>query len=215
LKILYKLLKFELLVYNRSYHLIRNNIYALLLSSVVFSIAMPGDVMTNYIKMLMCFWGVVFSSLTIPHYLIKSDLQDGFLETLLCSASPIKIVVSKYLALTLSLIISMLISIGFMVLFFSFSNKETLYLLLLMTLAILQIAAFILLGNIVHSYFRSNTNLLIALILPLVIPTLIIGASALETLRFDFVMILLGIDMVTIPTTFFLSSYLLSNLYDF
>lgn len=175
----------------------------------------PEAVLTSQIKMLMCFWGIIFTALIIPHYLIKIDLQDGILETLLCAVSPVKILLAKYLALTISIIISTIISMIFISLFFALSSSEIIYLLLLMLLTIFQISAFVILGNIVHAYFRRNTNLLIALILPLIIPTLIIGATALETLNFDFIMILLGVDIVIVPIIFFLSSYLLANLYDF
>ena len=215
MKILYKLLRFEMKIMNRSYHLIRNNIYLLILSSVIFSMVLPEEFLTTNIKMLMCFWGVIISSLMIPHYLVKIDVQDGSLETLISTISHKKIFIAKYLALAFSLIISTVLATSVTTLFFAFSAKELLYLSLLMLLAILQITALILLGNIIHAYFRRNTNMLIALIIPLIIPTLVIGAIALETLNFDFIMILLGVDIVIIPIIFYLSSYLLSNLYDF
>jgi heme exporter protein B len=212
---IFKLLKFELLIYNRSYHIIQNNIYMLLLSSIVFSMILPEQFLSNHVKMLMCFFGVIFASLSIPHYLVKIDAQDGSLETLISTISPIKIFAAKYLALTISLIISAAISMCFICMFFSFSSQSIIFLSLLMILVIFQMAALIMLGNIVHAYFRRNTNFLISLILPLIIPTLIIGRAALETLNFDFIMILLGINMVIVPIIFFVSSYLLANLYDF
>lgn len=212
---IYKLLKFELLIMNRSYHLMRNNIYMLLLSSLVFSMVLPEEFLSQPIKMLMCFFGVIFASLTVPHYLVKIDMQDGFLETLISTTSCLKIFTAKYLALTLSLWVSSIFTMCIVSIFFAFSTFEILYLLLLMSLTIFQISSLVMLGNVVHSYFRRNTNMLIALITPLMIPTIIIGAIGIEALNFDFIMILLGIDIVVIPIIFFLSSYLLRNLYEF
>lgn len=212
---IYKLLKFELLIYNRSYHLIRSNIYILLLSSIVFSMVLPEEFLTQHVKMLMCFFGVIFASLTVPHYLVKIDLQDGSLETLISTISSRKIFLAKYLALTASLMISILLAMIFISIFFAFSIAEMVYLLSLICVTIFQISAFIMLANIVHAYFRRNTNMLIALIIPLVIPTVILGGAGIETLNFDFIMILLGIDMIIVPIIFFLSSYLLKHLFDF
>ena len=212
---LYKLFKFELQIMNRTYHLIRHNIYMLLLFSIIFSMVLPEQFVSQYIKMLICFFGVVFASLTVPHYLVKIDMQDGFLETLITSVPTIKICAAKYLALTCSLLLSAIFSMVFISIFFAFSWLEILYLSLLIIIAIFQLSGVIMLGNIVHSYFRRNTNMLIALITPLIIPTIIIGGSGLETLNFDLIMILLGIDLIIIPIIFFLSSYLLSNLYEF
>jgi heme exporter protein B len=212
---IYKLFRFELLASNRSYHLIRNNIYMLLLSSIIFSMILPEQFLTQHVKMLMCFFGVIFASLTVPHYLVKIDLQDGLLETLISTIPSKKIFLAKYLALTFSLLISAFLAMIFISIFFAFSLQEVVYLLFLICITIFQIAALIMLGNIVHAYFRRNTNMLIALIIPLIIPTLIIGALGIETLNFDFIMILVGIDLIIIPIIFFLSSYLLSNLFDF
>jgi heme exporter protein B len=176
---------------------------------------LPEQFLTQHVKMLMCFFGVIFASLTAPHYLVKMDLQDGLLETLISTISSRKIFLAKYLALTFSLVISAFLAMIFISIFFAFSWLEITYLLSLICITIFQMAALIMLGNVIHAYFRRNTNMLIALIIPLIIPTLIIGASGIEGMNFDFIMILLGIDLIIIPIIFFLSSYLLSNLFDF
>ncbi len=208
------LLKFEILLQNRSYHMIRNSAYMMLLASVIFSIMLPHDFLNDHVKMLMCVFGVVFAALSLPHYLVKIDMQDGILETLLSHMKPWQIFCAKYAAIIFNMGVGVLISLPITIIFFALSLPQALFLLWIITLILLQVVALILLANIIHAYFRHSTNFLIAIMLPLMLPGLIIAGMGLETFKMDFAMMLLGIDMIIVPTSAVLSSYLLANLYE-
>jgi heme exporter protein B len=210
-----KLTLFEFKSAAKSHQILRSSAYMMLLSLILFSIIVPADILNMEIKLLICFSGLIFTSMIVPPYLIKSDLNDGFLETILTIYSPSQIVIAKYLALVLNLILSCLIILPIIILIFQIPYFELIYLYTLMALTIMQLSIMLVFVNILHAYFKRNTNLLISLILPLILPSLMIASMALSSLKIDFLMILLGIDLIFVPLTFCLSSYLLKNLFNF
>ena len=212
---IYKLLKFELKTSNRAHHILRSSIYMMLLSILMFSITIPKEHISEELNMLICFSSLIFTFMITPPYLVKSDLNDGFLETSLSIFSPLQIILAKYLSLVLNLMISIFVILPIIMLVFNIALEPLIYLYSLMILTIFQIAGIIVFINILHAYFKKNTNLLISLILPIILPTIIISSIALSSLKIDFLMILLGLDLIMIPLIFCLSHYLLKNLYNF
>lgn len=211
---IFKLVKFELKTYNRSHQILRSSIYMMLLSLLLFSIIVPKEILSMEIKLLICFSGVIFTTMIVPPYLVKQDLSDGFLETISTIYSPYQIIMAKYIALILNLILGSVFTLPVILLLFQIPQKELLFLYSLIMLTILQISIILVFVNILHAYFKRNTNLLISLILPLILPSMMIASLALSNLKIDFLMILLGIDLIFIPLTFLLSSYLLKNLFN-
>lgn len=186
----------------------------MLLSLLLFSIIIPTEILEPEIKLLISYSGLIFTIMIIPANIIKSDLQDGFLETISTLYSPYQIVTAKYLALILNLILASLMVMPIIILLFQISLPDLIYLYSLMILTIFQISIILVFINLLHAYFKRNTNLLISLILPMIIPTIIIASLALSSMKIDFLMILLGIDLILIPITFLLSTYLLKNLFN-
>lgn len=211
---IFKLAKFEFKTSNRSHQILRSSIYMMLLSILLFSIIVPKNIMNMEVKLLICFAGIIFTSMIVPPYLVKQDLSDGFLETISTIYNPYQIIMAKYVALSLNLILSCAFIVPIILLLFQIPFKELIYLYSLMILTIFQISIILVFVNILHAYFKRNTNLLISLILPLILPSMMIASLALSTLKIDFLMILIGIDLIFIPLTFLLSSYLLKNLFN-
>jgi heme exporter protein B len=209
------LLKFEILIHNRSYQIVRNCAYVMLLSTIIFPLMMHDVIGNIHHKMIIYIIGLTFAVISIPHYLIKIDIDDGSLEILLSVMNPHQIIYAKYCALITNLTLAAAIAMLFSSIFLGLSDKELIYLGAIAMLLLLQFTAFILLMNVIHAYFKSSTSFIITLVLPLIIPSLIISGLALETFNIDFVMILLGVDMAIIPIICFMSAYLLSNLYNF
>ena len=100
-------------------------------------------------------------------------------------------------------------------LFHGLQTSHMLFLLVIIMLILVQVIAIVLLGNVIHAYFRQNTNLILAIIIPLIIPSLIIASMGVSSFKIDFVFILLGMDMIFVPVILVLSSYLCSSLYEF
>lgn len=209
-----KLAKFEFKTSNRSHQILRSSIYMMLLSLLMFSMIIPKDILSMELKLLISFAGLIFTTMIVPPYLIKSDLNDGFLETILTIYNPFQIIMGKYIALVINLALSCLVMAPIIMLLFQIPLIELAYLYGLMMLTIMQISIILVFVNILHAYFKRNTNLLISLILPLILPSIMIASLALSTLKIDFLMILLGIDLIFIPITFYLSTYLLKNLFN-
>jgi len=209
------LIKFELKLYNKIHQIFRSSIYIMLLTILLFSIILPESYMDVHKKMSICYAGLIFNLMLVPHYLIKIDMRDGFLETLLTMQPSGKVILAKYFALSINLLLSNICVLPIVILVFNLPFFELAYLYTLMSLTIFQIAILLVFINILHAYFKKNTNLLISLTLPLIIPTIIISSLAIESFKIDFLMIILGIDLILIPLIFCMANYLLKNLFNF
>lgn len=210
----YKLLKYEITLCHRSYHLTRHSAYIMLLSTIILSIMIAGSTNEASLKMLLAIFGSVIASVTIPSYLIKYDMQDGSLENLFSKISYSSILMAKYFSILYCTCVGVLSTLPIIAIFYSLSVVDLLYLVALVPLVLMQIISIVLLGNIIHAYFRQNTNFILIIIIPLIIPALILASLAITALKLDFALILLGVDMVFIPIILMLSNYLLAHLYE-
>jgi ABC-type transport system involved in cytochrome c biogenesis permease component len=186
-----------------------------ILTLVIFSFIIESKDLSSHIKLMIGYSGIILASMTLPHYWIKSDLNDGYLETLLSITSSFQIIMVKNLCLDICLIASAIMPIFFMMIIFDLSVYECIYLLIAMILTIEHIASLLVLTNILHAYFKRNTNLIISVIMPLIIPHIIISFMGLEFLKIDFLLMLFGMNMILVTITFLLSNYLLKHLYNF
>lgn len=187
----------------------------MLLSSIILSIIIEGEVNSVYIKMMLIVFGSVMSAITIPTHLLKSEMQDGSLENLFVFLKPSTIIMAKYCSLIIVIGAGILCTLPIIAIFYHLQIDHILFLVAIMIIILIQIIAIMLLGNIIHAYFRQNTNLILAIIIPLIIPSLIIASMAISTLKLDFLFILLGMDMIFIPIILVLSNYLLASIYEF
>ena len=210
----YRLLKYEITLCHRSYHLMRHSAYITLLATIILSIMISGTEPSESLKMLLVIFGSIMASVTVPSPLVKYDMQDGSLENLFSRTSSANILMAKYFAIFYSVGIGILCTFPIIGIFYSLSIMKMLYLAIIVTLMLLQIVAILLLGNIIHAYFRQNTNFILIIIAPLIIPSLILASLAISTMKLDFLLILLGIDMVFVPIILVLSNYLFANLYE-
>jgi len=80
----------------------------------------------------------------------------------------------------------------------------------------MQVAALSVLIGCVDSYFRSNTEIISAIIFPLILPGIIISGLMIHDRSQDdlYLTILLGIDLIMIPITLLLSAHLLKNIHN-
>ena len=209
------LLKYELTIYHRSYHLFRHSAYIMLLSSIILSIMLSTEPSSSYTKMILIIFGSIISTVTIPSHLVKAEMQDGSLENMLAISRSSCIIIAKYCSMVISVSAGILCTLPIIMLFHGLQTSHMLFLLVIIMLILVQVIAIVLLGNVIHAYFRQNTNLILAIIIPLIIPSLIIASMGVSSFKIDFVFILLGMDMIFVPVILVLSSYLCSSLYEF
>jgi len=209
------LLKYELAICHRSYHIFRHSAYIMLLSSIMLSIIIESEESSTYVTMMLIIFGSVMSAITIPTHLIKSEMLDGSLENLFVILKPTTILMAKYCGILISVASGILCTLPIITLFYHLEIHHIIFLTIIIMTILCQTIAIIILGNIIHAYFRQNTNLILTIILPLITPSLIIASMAISTSKIDFVFILLGMDMIFIPIILILSNFLLENLYEF
>ncbi|WP_341758479.1 heme exporter protein CcmB [Candidatus Tisiphia endosymbiont of Ditula angustiorana] len=167
-------------------------------------------------------FGVIFSVIFLPIALIgfsslilKQDVEDGSLELLLSSFTESEIVTSKLFAIFFSSLTSSLLNIPIIYIIFDLDLITVTYLFITLTLLLTLSSSLLVLIGSIQSYFRSNTNLLAILIMPLLIPNIILTGLVLQNLEnISLIFVMIGINMLLLPTIFYLSSYLIKNIYN-
>lgn len=211
---LIQLIKWEYLIQNRINNLSKYLFIFFLFC--IFSTALIND--QADIKK----FGVIFSVIFLPIALIgfsslilKQDVEDGSLELLLSSFSESEIVTSKLFAIFFSSLTSSLLNIPIIYIIFDLDLITVTYLFITLTLLLTLSSSLLVLIGSIQSYFRSNTNMLAILIMPLLIPNIILTGLVLQNLEnISLIFVMIGINMLLLPTIFYLSSYLIKNIYN-
>ncbi|MCB9334507.1 MAG: heme exporter protein CcmB [Flavobacteriales bacterium] len=208
------IIKHELMVQNKINNLIKYT--AIFMIFCIFSVTLINPQENVQI------FGIIFSVICIPlafigltQGFVKADIEDGSLENSLVSIQTYKIVFAKYIALCICTLVSftMLVPVIFILYDLRIENIITILFsgIMLITLS----AALALLTSAVQGYFRTNTNFLSILIMPLIIPDIIISGLFIQAPEnIYFATIMFGINMAIIPPSLYLSSYLLENIYN-
>jgi heme exporter protein B len=210
-----RLIKHEFLLQNKTYNLIKYFFIFFVFCSGSITIVSAHDKIVSF--------GVIFSIISIPLSLIgitanflKPEIEDGSLEILLISFSPIQIILAKYLSLFLCGSIGFIANMPFAYLLFNI-NMNQLDIIIFSGLLLMSTACgVIILISSIQCYFRSNTNFLSALLMPLIIPSIILSGMMIENSNnnYSLALILIGINCIIVPVSIYLSSYLIENIYN-
>jgi len=167
--------------------------------------------------------GIIFAVISIPLSLIgiaanflRTELEDGTLEILLTSFKPIQIILAKYLGLFICGSVAFVLNIPISCFLF---NIEAFQLNLVIITGLLLMATscgVVILISSIQCYFRSNTNFLSTLLLPLIIPSIILSGIIIQSdnNNSSLLLILIGVNCIIIPISIYLSSYLIENIYN-
>ena len=154
--------------------------------------------------------------LNLSNLLFKQDLNDGTMETLSTIFSAFQITFAKWVVLFICTLLAFLTNI--LVVCFLYNIAVSLLLLMIICGIMLcaTSSALICLISSVQSYFKTNTNFLSIVIMPLIIPSIILTGLVLQqlTAHNSYVAILIGINFILIPIKLYLSSYLIENIYN-
>ncbi len=208
------LLKWEYLIQNRINNLSKYLFIFFLFC--IFSTALIND--QPDIKK----FGIISSIIFLPIALIgfsnqifKQDLLDGNLELLLSSFSEAEIIISKFFTILISSLISSVLNMPIIYIIFDLDLLTVSYIFITLTLLLTLASALLILVASVQSYFRSNANMIAILIMPLLIPSIILTGLILQNHQnIKLIFTMLGINMLLLPIIFFLSSYLIKNIYN-
>lgn len=176
-------------------------------------------------------FGVLFAIIAIPLALInlsklifKADIEDGTLESLLTIFSSSEIIIAKLLALFLCLSLAFVANLVIIYIIFDISIELAKAMIFSGLILCASSSALICLISAIEGYFRSNTNFLSVLIMPLIIPSIVLtglaisndssGAAVASFSGNAYIGILFGISLITVPATVLFSRYLIENIYN-
>ncbi|NRB10582.1 MAG: heme exporter protein CcmB [Rickettsiaceae bacterium] len=210
---LIKLTRHELKLQNKVHNLAKYIFIFLFFCSITGALINSEENITKF--------ATIFSVIALPlafmgitSNVLKSDIEDGNLELLLQITTPSKIIITKYLALALSGLFGFLLNIPLIYFIYNIEVKILTLIFICGILLILTSSALISLIAAIQGYFRSNTNFLAILIMPLIIPNIVLTGIILQNNAMEsLLLVMLGINMVIVPVTIFLSSYLIKNIY--
>ncbi len=211
---LIQLIKWEYLIQNRINNLSKYLFIFFLFC--IFSTALIND-QTDIKK-----FGIIFSVIVLPIALIgfsslifQQDVEDGSLELLLSSFNESEIIAAKLITIIFSSLTSTLLNMPIIYIIFDLDMLTISYLFINLTLLLILSSSLLVLIGAVQSYFRSNTNLLAILIMPLLIPNIILSGLVLQNFdNINLIFVMIGINMLLVPIIFYLSSYLIKNIYN-
>ncbi len=211
----FALLKHEIILQNRAYAIIRYNVQFMIFGVICLIFASPATVNLKSFATSFVIIGLPLSIINASRSIIKSDIYDGSMELLLSSLESIKIAMMKYIALLISNILAFSISIPLIGLFCALYLEQIVSISIVSILLLIQISGLALLTSSIEGYFRTNTEIISLVILPLIIPGIVLsGLSLNQSSNEGFIWVLLGMDMIITPITIVLSSYLIRNIYN-
>ncbi|WP_341786939.1 heme exporter protein CcmB [Rickettsia endosymbiont of Cantharis rufa] len=210
---LFVLIKHEFIVQNRI-----NNIIKYLVIFFLFCII--STVLINSEKDITKF-GLIFSVICLLISLIgfssvifKSDLEDGSLELLLSIVSHEKIILAKFFAIFISSTVGLVLVLPVIYVFFDQTLLEIIFFFISVWMILVLSSSLVVLSGSVQCYFKKNANFVGTFIMPLLIPNIIMTGLILQDNNLRLIFIMIGINLVFLPVSFFLSSYLIKNIYN-
>lgn len=204
----------ELKIQRKVNNLTKYSVLFFLFSIVCLALVSSSDEIQKYgiLFSLLC---IPLSALSISNNLFKNDIDDGTLEIQLTTAPSWKIVYAKYGALAIIQILSFAIISPFLALIFNIDPLQTILLFVTASILIKSNSALVTLISSIQAYFRSNTSFLAVLIIPVILPNIILSGMFIQNFEHYYILfIMIGISMIIIPASLFLSSYLIDNIYN-
>lgn len=167
-------------------------------------------------------FGIIFSIVLTPIALIgfaqmvfRSDLDDKSLELLLSSFNETEIIIAKFLTILFCTLSGSILNLPIIYIIFNLDAPTLLYISVTLILLLTLASALVVLIGAIQCYFNSNTNLLSMLLMPLLIPSIVLTGLVLQDYdNTKLIFIMVGIDMLLLPLIFYLSSYLVKNIYN-
>lgn len=204
--------------------LVQNKIYNLSKYFFIFFVFCNGSIVIITTHDRIANFGIIFSLISIPLALIgisanflRSEMEDGSLELLLASFNPIQITSAKYFGLFICGAISFLANVPILYLLFDMSIIQLILVVIAGLFLMSTSCGVVILISSVQCYFRSNTNFLSSLLIPLIIPSIILSGILVENHNenyYSIILLLMGVSCIIVPVSIYLSSYLIENIYN-
>ncbi len=206
-------LKYELLMQNKIQNLLKYFLIFFVFCSISITMVNNYDNIQQF-GVIFCLIAIPLAFLGISSNFLKTEMEDGSLELFIVSFNPIKIIITKYIALNILAIIAFSANIFLSWLLFDIYLSKLILIAICGLLLIILSSAMIILISAIQCYFRANTNFLSILIMPLIIPSIILCGMIIQSNNSSLALILLGMNLIIAPISIYLSSYLIANIYN-
>lgn len=204
----------EVLLQNKIHHISKHFFLFLLFGLISTVIISPLQNMTEF--------GLMLSIIYIPmfllgnnYFLLKHEVHNGDLELLLTTHNALIIIIAKFCALSLSLLMGLICILPLIVIFFSPSFILTMNFIYIAILILLMSNGLAIMMSAIQIYFQRNNNFLSVMIMPLMLPNIILAGMLLsnpENVTLIFMMF--GVNLIIIPVSLYCSAYLINNIYN-
>lgn len=204
----------EYLVQNKVHNLTKYNVLFFIFCIIGTSVINSAEDFEKLGKVFSVVY-IPLSFLALGANIFKYDIDDGSFELTAAASSSMQIILSKYSVLSLNSCVSFILISPLLKIFFNLSLHDLFFLLCPAILLILLSSALIILIASIQSYFKSNTDFLSVLIMPLLIPNIIMAGIFMQGMEEFFLLyIMIGINLIIIPPSLYLSGYLIENIYN-
>jgi ABC-type transport system involved in cytochrome c biogenesis permease component len=204
----------EVLLQNKIHHISKHFFLFLLFGLISTVIIAPIQNMTEF--------GLMLSIIYIPmfllgnnHFLLKYEIQNGDLELLLTTHNTLIIIIAKFCALSISLLMSLICILPLIVILFSTSLILTMNFIYIAILILLMSNGLAIMMAAIQIYFQRNNNFLSVMIMPFMLPNIILAGMLIsnpENVTIIFMMF--GVNLIIIPISLYCSGYLINNIYN-
>lgn len=211
------ILRRDFIIQNNVFSIMKSNIQFLLLSTMCIALVC-SERNTDLVEYVL-----VFLVVTIPitmiissRPIIRYDVSDGTIDLLKLTLDTDMIILSRFCCMFINVFIGFIIAFCFITIVYGINLEQVLYTTISRFFLLLQVSALSILIGCIDSYFRSNTEIISAIIFPLIIPGIIISGMMIYDRAQDYfyISILVGIDCIFVPLALILSSYLLRNIHN-
>jgi len=203
---------FEILWVNRNYYLAWHAFILLCFSHITLALIGSKEELNNLSQLIFLLL-LPLIMLNLQHYFYKEDFRSGRLEILLSLFTPLQIAITRYLAITCSVLLAFAGNLLLSSLLFSYNITQINNLILTLPNLILTCCAYLSLLNAASCYFKTNSHHLIALFFPLIMPCLILIGLYFNEAFPSAPYLLLAINLFFVPICWLSASYLISNIY--
>lgn len=204
----------EVLLQNKIHNISKHFFLFLLFGLIGTVIISPLHTMTEF--------GLMLSVIYIPmfllgnnHFLLKYEIQNGDLELLLTTHNTLIIIIAKFGALSLNLLMSLICILPLIIILFSTSLILTMNFIYIAILILLMSNGLAMMMAAIQVYFQRNNNFLSVMIMPFMLPNIILAGMLIsnpENITIIFMMF--GINLIIIPISLYCSGYLINNIYN-
>ncbi|WP_347938590.1 heme exporter protein CcmB [Rickettsia oklahomensis] len=210
---LFILIKREFILQNRINNIIKY-LVIFFLFCIISTVLINSERDINKFGLIFSIICLLISLINFSSIIFKSDLEDGSLELLLSIVSHAKIILAKFFAIFISSTIGLVFILPIIYIFFDQTVLEIIFFFISVWMMLVLSSSLVVLSGSVQCYFKKNANFVGTFIMPLLIPDIIMVGLILQDNNLQFIFIMMGINLVFLPISFLLSSYLIKNIYN-